>query len=345
MKPFFFLLSLLMTLLVVSCQKDTSEMPGTPPSNKLLSVAQAQLLLEANSNEPIIIEVSKPEHYQEGHLEGAFQVWRPDYENKTDYPFGGMRPKRGDVANLLRKFGVQPSSPILLYDCKGSVDALRFAWLLEMYGHPEVFVMDGGKTAWKSAGFALSKVPSPLPEPSNYQFPSPVNLETLATFEEVLIALEDTNTILLDTREPEEFSGAPYLDKDTVLLWKTGAYTNGHIPGAIHLNWSKAVDLKDDHCFKSIEDLAYNAQKVGLKKDKQIIVYCQSGVRSAHTSFVLRELLGFFYVKNYDGSWIEWSYQHNLNPAIPIEKEITAKEQKQQIALLEKSLLETTLSE
>ena len=95
-------------------------------------------------------------------------------------------------------------------------------------------------------------------------------------------------------------------------------HARGCIPGAVHLNWSELSDLDGDHRIKCIKDLEYNLERKGITRDKEIIVYCQSGSRSSHTAFVLSKILDYPKVKNYDGSWIQWTYMHKQDGDMPI---------------------------
>jgi thiosulfate/3-mercaptopyruvate sulfurtransferase len=303
----------------------------------LLSVEDVKGRL-ANGGNFVIFEISKK--YNQEHLPGAFHLWRPDYENNSDFPYEGMMATRLQMERLLSQHGVIDSTEIIIYDTKGSADAMRLLWILRSYGHHKAAVMDGGKTAWQQAQYPLSQGPLPAPVPSDYHFPGPVSSLQMASMKDVLAALTDTNIIIIDTREPEEFMGKPYLQQDELLYYKKGAFASGAIPGAIHINWSDAVDLDGNHCFKSLHALQYNFTKKGISPDKQIITYCQSGVRSAHTTFVLTELLGYPNVRNYDGSWIEWSYFYQNGQKVPIEQHTPLAEVTQESERLAAKLLE-----
>ena len=305
----------------------------------LISVESAYELL--NDTTAVFIEVSKKASYEAGHIENAIHVWRPDYSSKPNNEYGGMRASRLEMETFLSEKGIQPNDLIVLYDAKGNCEALRLAWLLNLYGHTQNLVINGGKVAWKKAGLELSREASPtLPSPTAYQFVNALDTNSLATFEEVLKAIENPNILLVDTREPEEFFGQPFKKEGKVYSWKKGASTYGCIPTALHLNWSNAVDLKDDHRFKSLKDLKYNVEQAGLTPDKEIIVYCHSGVRSAHTYYVLKEILGYPNVKNYDGSWVEWSYLYQQNPAIPIEQHTIKQAHETQLKQLQKQIIQ-----
>lgn len=216
----------------------------------------------------VIFEISKKEKHKEKHLPNAYNLWRPDYENSSDYPYSGMMASPTQMETLLSKYGITGGTQIIVYDTKGGSDAARFWWILKEYGHEKVVIMDGGKTAWQQANFTLDTIQPVLPKASNYRFAKPLSKTKLASIEMVKNAMSDKNAILLDTREPEEYKGQPYIHKSKIYPFKKGAFTNGCIPKAVYLNWSDAVDLKTNHCLKSLKDLKYNFEQVGITSDK-----------------------------------------------------------------------------
>jgi len=345
----FGLLAFLFTLGMTACQN--AEAPATQEEEvaiideSLKSSVKGPHLIEPDAVHDMyeagkdfkVIEISKAGKYGEGHLPGALNFWRPDYEGKG-YEYGGMRMNQDEMATLLGSNGISPDDKLIIYDTKGSVDAIRFMWMLDIYGHEDMAVMNGGKAAWKEAGYALTTDPAPTAEPVVYTFPGEPDANRLASMQDVIEALNDPDVILLDTREPEEYQGVPYVDKGECLPYKKGSFTFGRIPGSVHLNWSDAVDLKGDNRFKSLKDLKYNFAQAGITPDKKIIAYCQSGVRSAHTTYVLTELLGYPDVKNYDGSWIEWSYNYTNGNKVNIERDIDEVEHKKRMAMLQEQL-------
>jgi len=173
---------------------------------------------------------------------------------------------------------------------------------------------------WKQAGFPVTKRLTAKPPTSNYKLPLVFKEDMIAYFDDVKSAITDTNTILLDTRESYEYKAEPYLSKGQVFAHKPGAFNRGSIPSAIHLNWSTFTDLKGDHRIKSERDLRYDLDDKGISPDKNIILYCQSGSRTSHTYYVLKHVLGYEKVRNYDGSWIEWSYNHSLDSSLPMDQ-------------------------
>jgi len=153
---------------------------------------------------------------------------------------------------------------------------------------------------------------------------------------------------LVDTREPYEYHGNCFVKNNSVHNYKKGAFARGCIPTAIHLNWSDLADLATEDRIKCKKDLEYNLAQKGITKDKEIIVYCQSGSRSSHAAFVLRKVLDYPKVKNYDGSWIEWSYQYKMQDQtkdnerpnkIEIKKHIHQRDFDKEYARLEASLI------
>jgi thiosulfate/3-mercaptopyruvate sulfurtransferase len=328
-KAFTFLLALL--VLAGGCRpgaeepSTTDDTAGFGDSPYLLSVDEVMALLQS-PEPPLLLEISKAEKFASGHLPGAVNLWRPDYGDTDNFLYGGMRASRSKMANLLGKLGATPDKLIVVYCAKGSADAARLTWVLRSYGHDRVVIMDGGKAGWQYAGHVLTKEIAEQRSPTTYQFASPETTSHLASLEDVLAAISDTNTIIVDTREDYEYLGVPHIVNKSVIRFKKGAFTHGAIPGALHLNWSEAVDLHSDHTFKSLTDLSHNFLRQGITPDKRIIVYCQSGVRSAHTAFVLTELLGYPDVRNYDGSWMEWSFVHQQDTSGKLERHTSEKE-------------------
>ena len=313
------------------CDKDEIQHPN------LLTVQRAYELLD--KPDFLFIEVSKKAEYDKGHIPKALHVWRPDFRSKQDTPVTGMRCSPEEFLAFLQKLGIDESSTLILYDAKGGSDALRLAWVFDYYGFEKYKVINGGKKAWTLAGFPLSTEQTNCTRNNKYLFETKENQNTLARHREVIVAMRDTNTLIIDTREQYEFDGQCFVHQGKVLSHKKGAFDRGRIPSSIHLNWSTLSDLAGDHRIKCPKDLRYDLAQRGITKDKNIIVYCQSGSRSSHTAFVLKEILKFPNVKNYDGSWIEWSYLAQQGEK-PIKKntslEVFEKEKEKLMATLAK---------
>ena len=271
----------------------------------LISVTQFQKI--QNSGIPwLVIDVRPKMYFSLGHIPGAFNLWRPDYEADNDeYPFSGMRASPEKMEQLLSSLGVTSDTLLVLYDGQSNLDSSRLWWILKLYGHHRVVLLDGGLSAWKESGHkvALGYSTPPVTKKSQYHFEhGQAKPEWLAELSDVQNLQKDGRTILLDVRSHSEITG-----KQKV----SGAFRRGRIPGSL---WFQYDQVMGDEGFYSRQQLQELFSRAGIAPETGIIVYCHSGVRSANTLFVLKELLNYPNVKNYDGSWIEWSY-HNELPA------------------------------
>lgn len=228
-------------------------------------------------------------------IAGSFTMWRGAYSAAEGvYPYGGMANTVEEMEEILSAYGVEQDTTIVVYASNDHHDAARLWWQIKLLGHKDVRYLDGGLNAWIGAGYATGNA-NPTVEATDYKAPNP-KTSALATFDDVVAALNDTNTVILDTRSSDEEKGVTTL---------SGAAGPGKIPGAVWINWTKSV--REDTTLKSLDELK---EIYGSVEGKNVITYCQSGVRSAHTLLVLTQVLGVDNVKNYDGSWIEWSYKH-----------------------------------
>lgn len=256
---------------------------------------------KAEGTGAVLIDVRKEADYAAGHLPGAHQVWRNDIES-PDYPYGGMAASAERMREVLDSLGVQTGQQVVVYDGVGGCDAARFWWLLQLYGHDAVALMDGGPKAWVHGGDALDTAEPPVPKRSGFAFASAPEPNLLATVADVQSAAAQGIT-LVDTRTADEHTGR---------RMKRGAVRAGRIPQSAHYNWGNAVDLNGISTLKSVADVRWDLQQAGIDLNAPLITYCHTGVRSAHTTFVLRELIGIEEVANYDGSWTEWSHMDEL---------------------------------
>ncbi|SKC90930.1 sulfurtransferase [Maledivibacter halophilus] len=270
----------------------------------IISSIKAKELIESDEK-IVVIDIRKAPEYLLGHIPEAINIWRPDYSaNEDEYEFGGMRADAEKMVKFLGEIGIDNDTMVLLYDSKGDYDAARFFWQLEMLGHEKMALIDGGINGWKASGLDTT-TEKPEITKTEYKFDGKEDLSKLATLEDVKSGIKDPNVIILDTRSIEEATG-----KDL----KSGAFRKGRIPSSVFIEYKNAINVGDgeDTTFKTVEELKEIYESKGVTPDKTIIAYCQSGVRSAHTTFVLSHLLGYENVKNYDGSWIEWSYHEDL---------------------------------
>jgi thiosulfate/3-mercaptopyruvate sulfurtransferase len=254
-----------------------------------------------------IVEVDEnPALYAEGHIPGAIGFdWKTDLQDQVKRDFLGPQA----FGELFGKRGISNEHTIVLYGDRNNWFAAYTYWYLKYYGHEAVALVNGPREKWISEGRPVSaNAPSYPAAIFNAQ---PGNEAIRAYRDQVLTAL-DKGTNLVDVRSPQEFSGeliamAGYEQE--------GAQRGGHIPGAASVPWAQAV--QEDGTFKSADELRELYGSKGVL-DGETIAYCRIGERSAHTWFVLHELLGQDDVRNYDGSWTEWG---NL-VGVPVEKDV-----------------------
>ena len=247
-----------------------------------------------------IIDFRKKEAYNKEHIKDALQIWRTDIENAS-YPFEGMMASGTQIETLFSSLGITTNDTLIIYDDNGLCDAARLWWLLQNYDFTNVKLLHGGLNAWKAAK-GLVSTENPEVQKAVFKLTETPSMKYYASKKEMQDAL-NTNAVILDTRTLDEFSGKKQ---------KKGATKAGRIPNSIHIEWVQAINDHGDKKIKSLEDLETIYSQLDITKDAPVIVYCHSGVRAAHTTFVLTQLLDYKNVKNYDGSWTEWSYYNDL---------------------------------
>ncbi len=270
-------------------------------------------------NDPAIriLEVSvDPAAFQQGHIPGAVGLdWFKDLEQ---HPIRDIA-SRTKMERILGQAGVSNTTPVLLYGDNHNWFAAYAYWLLKYYGHGDARIINGGRRKWIDEGRPLTKEAASV-APTTYKTQDPdTSIRALRDYVVAAVgsasrSMLETGHIqrfLVDVRSPKEFAGELLAPED---LPQEGAYRGGHIPGAVNIPWGEAV--APDGTFKSADELRrlYGGRRI--TPDKEIIVYCRIGERSAHTWFVLAELLGYPDVSNYDGSWIEYGNMIG----VPIEK-------------------------
>lgn len=215
--------------------------------------------------------------------------------------------EKANIEKLLGRSGIENDSTIIVYGELAAVGGWIF-WLLKVFGHQDVRILNGSRNKWIAEKRPLAQIKT-VATPTQYSAQQPdANLRAL--YEEVRNSIEQTDSVILDVRTPEEYSGKWFYDKPPENNERTG-----HITSAVHVSYDSS--LNEDGTLKPIEELRKIYESKGITADKQIIPYCAVGARSAHTWFVLKYLLGYPNVRNYDGSWSEWSRSSDA----PIEKE------------------------
>lgn len=269
-------------------------------SNKYIIEAEELAKIIAHDS-IVVLDLRKPQEYSKSHLPKAINLWRAEIQNPK-YPFEGMLANQEQLENVLGDKGISSDQFLVLYDDRGACEAARLWWVFQSYGFSRIAILNGGLNAWKDVGSLITSEVHLAP--ATFRLPGIVNSNSNIGIGLDQLARNYTTFKLLDTRTYEEYSGK---------MLKKGAYAQGRIPGSLHLDWINAID-EESGKFKSADELSVIYAEV--LDDSAIVTYCHSGVRSAHTYFVLTELLGQKGVRNFDGSWVEWTY-HQL----PIERD------------------------
>ena len=268
---------------------------------------EATYLIEANELKGIaqqpnikIIDFRKKEIYENEHIVGALNIWRSDIEDSS-YPYSGIMASKTQIESLFGQLGITTDDTLIVYDDNGLCEASRLWWILQNYDFKNIKLLHGGISEWKSNN---GQVTTEIPKVNTaiFKLNKDPKMQYYVSKEQVSDAL-NSNVVILDTRTSEEFSGKRQ---------KKGATKAGRIPNSIHIDWAQTINYNGNKHLKSLKELEIIYSELNIKKNDSIIVYCHSGVRSAHTTFVLTQLLGYKHVKNYDGSWTEWSYFNDL---------------------------------
>lgn len=234
--------------------------------------------------------------YDTGHIPGAVGWnWRVDTQDTLRRNLPGTLA----LQQLLRRSGIANTTTVILYGDNNNWFAAYAFWLLQYYGHASVKLLNGGRLKWLAENLPLTTDVPKYPE-TQYKVVSP-QPDLRALRDQVLHSLNQPNTALVDVRSPKEYSGELLAPEN---LPQEGAQRGGHIAGAVNIPWAQAV--REDGTFKSEQELRELYASKNVTWDKEVIAYCRIGERSAHTWFVLKNLLGFPHVRNYDGSWTEW---------------------------------------
>jgi thiosulfate/3-mercaptopyruvate sulfurtransferase len=255
----------------------------------------------------VVAEVDEnPDVYDEGHIPGAVKLhWRDDLQDPVERDLV----EKDEFARLMGGRGIGNDTTVVVYGDKNNWFAAYAYWYLKIYGHRDVRILDGGRQKWIDEGRELTTDPA-SPETVAYS-PEERDESIRARRDQVLEWIGGNGRALVDVRSPQEYAGElmapPGYEQE-------GASRTGHIPTAESIPWAQAV--QDDGTFKPAEELGALYGGKGVTPEKEVTAYCRIGERSAHTWFVLHELLGYETVRNYDGSWTEWG---NLVD-VPIER-------------------------
>ena len=295
--------SALLLLLAVGCAGRGGSGAGPAPESVALPriVSTDTLAAWQRAGPVLLLDVrSDVFAYLSGHLPGA-EFLHPETIRASE---GGI-PTRllgsGEYAVLFSRLGVSKDRPVVIYSAgeTRNIDATFLAWLLAGFGHPRVYVLDGGYFKWQLEQRPIARRYPRIPEST---FPAAGFHPEAADLADVQAALADKTSLLVDARPPDQYAG------------EAGAQMRrGHIPGAINHYWQNDLSREGfGYVWKDLEDLRREYAAQGITPDRDIIAYCNSATEASHVHFTLRYLLGYPRVRVYVGSWTEWAEREEL---------------------------------
>ncbi|AOU97568.1 thiosulfate sulfurtransferase [Acidihalobacter yilgarnensis] len=254
--------------------------------------------LESGLGDPdlIVIDLCKVEIYQAGHIQGAIHLEYSDIV-EAHPPISGLLPDEAHMSALLSAIGFADGKHIVAYDDEGGGKAARLLWTLAAYGLEGHSMLNGGLHAWANEGHPLEATPV-KPVPTQYQ--AHYHGGVVADRDYIAARLGDEQVLILDTRTQPEYHGHD-----------VRAARGGRIPGALHFEWTRAMDRSRNLRIREEDELRRELEALGVTPDKEIICYCQTHHRSAHTWALLRHL-GYTKVKGYPGAWSDWGNASHL---------------------------------
>jgi thiosulfate/3-mercaptopyruvate sulfurtransferase len=256
--------------------------------------------LAARLDDPSVclVDTRKGDGYDISHIPGAVRYPAPIAPFLKEE---GRVPRAERFAAIMSGIGVGNDTIVVTYDDGNNLFAARLWWVLNYYGHSKVRLLNGGWDLWISEGRAVTNAPTSRRSAS---FTPRIDERWIAEWEQVWAAIGKPGCGILDVRADKEWTGADPM----------GTKRGGHVPGAVHLEWRETIDQATKR-FKPAAVLSGMFAQLGLTPDKEVITYCQGGIRAAHTAFALR-LAGYDRVRNYERSWSEWGNRDDL----PIER-------------------------
>lgn len=247
-----------------------------------------------------LIDLSTTPVYAEQHIPGALHLEYTRLVRRAP-PVLGLVPTPGDLAAILGEAGIDPEHHVVAYDEEGGGRASRLLWTLDLVGHRGgASLLDGGLAAWTTQGHPGEATQHSAPLS---RYPVQMHHTVEADKDYILARIGASGTVIVDARSPAEYIGAT-----------VRAARGGHIPGAVNVEWTEALDGSPQRRLRSLAELVSLYTQRGVTPDKEVIVYCHSHHRSAHSYWVLTHL-GFPRVRAYSGSWSEWGN----DPTLPVE--------------------------
>ncbi|HSM58476.1 MAG TPA: sulfurtransferase [Candidatus Sulfomarinibacteraceae bacterium] len=245
-----------------------------------------------------LLDVREAASFDEGHIPGAVRVDLASLNREVD-GVPGMLLSAERFARTMGRLGVSHRRPVVLYDDNWGLPAARVLWALTRYGHTNVAVLNGGIDRWQEEDLPVSTEATVSTPASFHLQPQDEHLATRECLEE---QIDNSNVVLLDTRAPGEFAA-------------------GHLPGAICWDWINGVPLGSWDAMRPPGELRQELAQLGVTSEKEIVTYCRTGARAAHTYLLLRHL-GFPRVRLYDGSWLDWSRHTKIRKELAHDDEV-----------------------
>ena len=273
---------------------------------KIMSYAHPEVLVDTewvSQNPPsenrklVEVDYDPVNGYQKGHINGASLIWwKRDINDPTTRDIIGKK----EFEALMTKNGITADTEVILYGDFNNWFAAFVFWVFKIYGHKNLKIMNGGRKKWELEGKDYTTdEPQFSSEPYIAQ---PPDEGLRAYLFDVSRGIDNEDTVMVDVRSPAEFTGQITAPPEYPM---EHAQRGGHIPKANNIPWATAVNDADG-TFKPVDELKQNYEPKGVTPDKDVICYCRIGERSSHSWFVLKYLLGYPKVRNYDGSWTEW---------------------------------------
>lgn len=237
-----------------------------------------------------IVDLCKADTWLAGHVPGAVHL---EYNSiiSAKPPVMGLLPDASGLAKIAVAIGLTPETRVVAYDDEGGGKAARLLWTLEIMGHKYLSLLNGGLHAWTNEGHQLERT---VNQADKTDYPVEFNNTPVAERDFILEHLKDDSVALLDTRSPAEYTGM-----------KKFAARGGHIPGAINIDWTEAMDQGKNLRIKPEAELRDLLEARGITPDKTVVAYCHTNHRSAYIYFVLKAL-EYPDIKAYPGSWSDW---------------------------------------
>lgn len=261
-------------------------------------VEPQQLASHLGNEDILVVAVCMQKDFNDGHIPGAILI-EPSKLIRGESPAVGKLPDVQSLEKLFSSIGLRENIRIIAYDDEGGGWAGRLIWTLDVLGHSNYALLNGGIIAWRNEGLPISvQSVSPLIT----EFKATINRDVIADMNDVLNSINDENTVVWDARAPEEYNGT-----------KVTASKNGHVPEAISLDWMHMKDLNNNSKLRDLNEIRSKLAALGITNQVKVITHCQTHHRSGLTYFV-GKLLGLN-ISAYDGSWSEWGN----HPDTPVE--------------------------